>query len=88
MGIYWYSNPMEATVDSGGRLLLPKSLRDALGLTPGSKVDIARYGGGLQITPGGRTATLVRNADGRLVARGDAEITDDEVFALIDSSRR
>ncbi|HHW82265.1 MAG TPA: AbrB/MazE/SpoVT family DNA-binding domain-containing protein, partial [Actinomycetales bacterium] len=43
---------MEATIDSGGRLLLPKALRDALGLVPGSKVDISRYGMGLQITPG------------------------------------
>lgn len=41
---------MEATIDSGGRLLLPKSLREALGLAPGSKVDISAYGNGLQIT--------------------------------------
>ncbi|WP_205124383.1 AbrB/MazE/SpoVT family DNA-binding domain-containing protein [Tsukamurella asaccharolytica] len=28
--------PMEATVDSAGRILVPKQLRDALGITPGS----------------------------------------------------
>ncbi|WP_420802337.1 AbrB/MazE/SpoVT family DNA-binding domain-containing protein [Tsukamurella tyrosinosolvens] len=27
---------MEATVDSVGRILVPKQLRDALGITPGS----------------------------------------------------
>lgn len=41
---------MEATIDSGGRLLLPKALRDALGLAPGSTVDVSRYGSGLHIT--------------------------------------
>jgi len=60
-------------------------LRDALGLTPGSTVDVSRYGGGVQITPGGRTARLVRDADGRLVARSKTQVTDDVVFALIDS---
>lgn len=79
---------MEATIDSGGRLLLPKSVRDALGLVPGSKVDVSPYGGGVQITPGGRTARLERGADGRLVSRGETVVTDDAMFALMDAGRR
>ncbi|BAK36694.1 hypothetical protein MLP_36800 [Microlunatus phosphovorus NM-1] len=79
---------MEAIIDSGGRIVLPKHLRDALGLTPGTKVDISPYGTGVQVTPGGRTARLEREPDGRLVARGDVEVTDDLMYALIDSGRR
>jgi AbrB family looped-hinge helix DNA binding protein len=79
---------MEAVIDSGGRIVLPKQLRDALGLSPGATVDISAYGGGLQITPGGRTARVERDANGRLVARADTEVTDDMMFALIDSGRR
>ncbi|WP_102141921.1 AbrB/MazE/SpoVT family DNA-binding domain-containing protein [Mycobacterium hubeiense] len=79
---------MEAIIDSGGRVVLPKHLRDALGLTPGTKVDISAYGRGLQIVPGGRTARLERDADGRLVARADTVVTDEMMFALIDSGRR
>ena len=79
---------MKATIDSAGRLLLPKSLRDALGLTPGSTVDVSPYGGGVQITPGGRTARLERSEDGRLVARSETVVTDDVMFALIDAGRR
>jgi AbrB family looped-hinge helix DNA binding protein len=79
---------MEAVIDSGGRIVLPKQLRDALGLTPGSKVDVSAYGGGLQITPGGRTARVERDANGRLVARADTEVSDEMMFALIDSGRR
>lgn len=79
---------MEAIIDSGGRVVLPKQLRDALGLTPGSTVDISPYGSGLQIVPGGRTARLERDADGRLVAAADTKVTDEMLFGLIDSGRR
>ncbi len=79
---------MEATIDSGGRLLLPKAIRDALGLVPGATVDISRYGGGIQITPGGRTARLEHDPNGRLVAVSETEVDDDIMFALIDSGRR
>lgn len=79
---------MDAIVDAAGRLLLPKSLREALGITPGSTVDISLYGSGVQITPGGRTARLERDPTGRLVSRGTTTVTDDAMFALIDSGRR
>lgn len=79
---------MEAVIDSGGRIVLPKQLRDALGLTPGSTVDVSACGGGLQITPGGRTARVERDANGRLIARADTEVSDEMMFALIDSGRR
>ncbi|MEE3852841.1 AbrB/MazE/SpoVT family DNA-binding domain-containing protein [Gordonia sp. LSe1-13] len=61
---------MEATIDSGGRLLLPKALREQLGITPGSTVDISLYGAGLLVTPAGRTARLAKGtrlASGRRV---------------------
>ncbi len=74
-------------MDSAGRIVLPKPLRDALGLTAGSTVDISRYGAGLQLVPTGRTARLVTEA-GVLVATGEATVDDDVVFGLIDTGRR
>src|SRR6202046_5706502 len=79
--------PMEATIDSVGRIVVPKPLRDALGLTPGSTVDISRYGAGLQLVPTGRTARLV-DAAGVVVGTGEGTISDDDVFRLIDAGRR
>ena len=78
---------METTIDSVGRIVVPKALRDALGLVPGSTVDVSRYGAGLQLVPGGRTARLVEEA-GALVATGETVIDDDMVFDLIDAGRR
>ncbi|MDO5495351.1 MAG: AbrB/MazE/SpoVT family DNA-binding domain-containing protein [bacterium] len=79
---------MEAKVDSAGRIMLPKSLREALGLAAGSVVDVSAYGRAIQITPGGRTATLEREPGGRLVAVSDTPVSDEVTSALIDSARR
>jgi AbrB family looped-hinge helix DNA binding protein len=78
---------METTIDSAGRIVVPKALREALGLSAGSTVDISQYGPGLQIVPAGRTARLVDEA-GALVATGATSIDDDTVFRLIDATRR
>lgn len=78
---------MKAVLDSVGRVVIPKALRDALGLQPGSAVDLSRYGAGLNLVPSGRTARLVER-NGALVATGDTIIDDDTVFALLDSGRR
>jgi AbrB family looped-hinge helix DNA binding protein len=78
---------MEAVIDQAGRVVLPKPIRDALGLLPGTKVDITPYGAGAQLVPAGRTARLVEE-DGVLVAEGHTRVDDDTVFALIDAGRK
>lgn len=78
---------MKAVVDSVGRIVVPKALRAALGLQPGSAVEISRYGAGLQLVPAGRTARLEQE-DGALVAAGETTIDDEDVFGLLDAGRR
>jgi AbrB family looped-hinge helix DNA binding protein len=79
--------PVKTTIDAVGRIVLPKPLRDALGLAAGSTVDISQYGSGLQIVPAGRTAHLVEEG-GVLVATGDTAVDDETVLNLIDTARR
>jgi AbrB family looped-hinge helix DNA binding protein len=78
---------METRLDAVGRIVVPKPLRDALGLSAGSTLDISRYGAGLQLVPAGRTARVVEEA-GVLVATGETVIDDEAVFGLIDAGRR
>lgn len=68
--------------------MIPKSVRESLGLLPGTPVDVSVYGEGVQIVRGGRTASLTRSESSRLVASGDTPIDDEALFALIDAGRR
>lgn len=74
-------------MDSVGRIVIPKQLREALGLRAGSKVDVSFYGAGLQLVPHGRSARLVEE-DGVLVITGEGVLTDEQMFRLIDDGRR
>jgi AbrB family looped-hinge helix DNA binding protein len=78
---------VETTIDAVGRIVIPKKLRDALGLAPGSTVDVSIYGGGLQLVLAGRTARLVTEDD-RLVADSSTPLTDEVVFGLVDAARK
>jgi len=78
---------MEAKIDDVGRIVLPKPMRDRLGLAAGAVVDISLYGDGIHVSPGGRTARLERRGD-HLVAIADTEVSDQDVFDIIDSVRR
>lgn len=79
---------MQATIDSGGRILLPKALRDALGLVPGANVEISAHGSGLHIVAGGRCARIERGADGHLAAQSNTRVTDEMLLSLVDAGRR
>lgn len=78
---------MKTTIDKAGRIVVPKALREAVGLTPGTTVDISEYGDGLHLAVGGRTGRLVEE-DGLLVATGETRIDDEIMFRLIDAGRR
>ena len=77
---------MRSTIDKAGRLVIPKSLREQLGLRPG-EVELSADGAALRVVPV-HDDTLVE-ADGRLVipASGVA-IGDVLVQALRDADRR
>jgi AbrB family looped-hinge helix DNA binding protein len=71
---------MKATIDKAGRLVIPKPLRDAVGLVPG-EVEIEIDGAGLHIEAPA-TGELVEK-DGFLVIAAKGEpITDDDVREL------
>lgn len=87
MGARWYLRPMKVVIDGAGRLVVPKPLRDALGLVPGSTVELTRYGAGLSVVPTGRTAQIVQE-DGVRVVGGTTPLDDEVLFALLDDGRR
>ncbi|MGA8718820.1 MAG: AbrB/MazE/SpoVT family DNA-binding domain-containing protein, partial [Solirubrobacteraceae bacterium] len=59
---------MAQRVGAKGQVVIPKDLRDELGLQPGSEVDFERDGGAVRILPAGLAAT--RGLRGRYAAIG------------------
>ncbi|HYZ69877.1 MAG TPA: AbrB/MazE/SpoVT family DNA-binding domain-containing protein [Mycobacterium sp.] len=77
---------MRATIDKAGRLVIPKQLRDHLGLRPG-EVEVTADGAGLRVEP--LTDDSLEERDGLLVIpAAGLQITDDVVRSLRDASQR
>ncbi len=64
---------MRTTIDKAGRIVVPKAMRDELGLNGGTAVEIALVDGRIEID---LIPTVVRleRRDGRLVAVADREM--------------
>jgi len=67
---------MRTTIDKSARLVIPKALRDRIGLVPG-EVHVFVDGAALRIEPIG-TDHLVERDGHLLLASGGAPLTDDD----------
>jgi AbrB family looped-hinge helix DNA binding protein len=80
---------MRTTIDRAGRLVIPKPLRERLGLLDGVEVEIRESADGLSIVPLATGPALVER-DGLVVIESGSEtvLTDDDVRRLRDEGRR
>jgi len=77
---------MRTTIDKAGRVVIPRALRDEVGLTAGD-VEVTRDGAGLRIEPVAGEG-LVEEQGLLVIAGGGPAITDDDVQALRDAVQR
>jgi AbrB family looped-hinge helix DNA binding protein len=76
---------MRATIDQAGRLVIPKSLRDRLGLRPG-EVEVLAEGAGIRVEPIAGESLVERG--GRLVIpAAGTDIDDETVRSLRDADQ-
>jgi AbrB family looped-hinge helix DNA binding protein len=81
---------MQVAIDGAGRLVVPKPLRDQLGLRAGTALEIRVRDGRLELEPAATPMRLVRRRGG-LVATADEAlppIDADDVRAVTESLRR
>jgi len=77
---------MRATIDEAGRVVIPKQLRDHLGIRPGA-VEVTADGNGLRIELPAEEG-LVEDAGRLVIGGGDSRIDDDLVRSLRDAGQR
>jgi AbrB family looped-hinge helix DNA binding protein len=83
---------MRVTIDRAGRLVLPKAIREAAGLTGGREAEVRLSGGVVEIEPI-QPVVRLRKRPGRLPVlevEGDGEVepmTDDDVRRALEAQR-
>lgn len=81
---------MLATIDGGGRVVVPKEIRERLGLRPGTQVDLVEVDGVLEISPSVTDMRVVER-DGAFVLEADEQmptLTAEQVRTVMESTRR
>lgn len=77
---------MRATIDKAGRLVIPKRLRDSIGLRPG-EVEVTAEGAALRVEP--LAGESLEERAGRVVIpAAGAQISDELVRSLRDADQR
>jgi AbrB family looped-hinge helix DNA binding protein len=66
---------MKTTIDAAGRVVIPKPLREELGLRGGEEVEVRVRGGVLELEPSTKPVQLVER-DGFLAAEIEADDSD------------
>lgn len=86
----WHTETMLVTVDAAGRVVIPKQVRERLGLTAGSQLELDELGDHVELRPAGRDIWVDREA-GRPVVRAGADaprLTAHDLRELVDRQRR
>jgi AbrB family looped-hinge helix DNA binding protein len=78
---------MKVSLDRAGRVVVPKPLRDALGIAPGMPLEIDVVDGHLELAPPDAPATIVQGPGGPVVAATGTRITADDVRRALEAAR-
>jgi len=81
---------MRSAIDSAGRVIIPKALRDDLGLRPGTPLEVRERGGALVLEPLPVAARLVRRGKGLVVVPEEElpPLTTEQVREALEASRK
>ena len=81
---------MQTTIDAAGRVVIPKAIRDAMGLEPGRRIDVVFTDGRIEIEVAPLQAHIEMR-EGVAVIVPDVEVpplTDEMIRATLEATRR
>jgi AbrB family looped-hinge helix DNA binding protein len=81
---------MRITMDAGGRIVIPKTMRERLGLAAGRELEVRERDGRVEIEPAPTAMTLVARRAGPVAVPGRRlpPLTDEVVRATLEQTRR
>jgi AbrB family looped-hinge helix DNA binding protein len=80
---------MKTTIDAGGRVVIPKSVREAAGLKPGGAVTVEFRDGKIQVEPLTKPVKVVRKGSALVLRapKGTPPLTVEQVNEILDRVR-
>jgi AbrB family looped-hinge helix DNA binding protein len=80
---------MKTTIDGGGRVVIPKRMRELAGLQPGGEVMVEFQDGKIQIEPATKPVKMVRKGSSFVLRapRGTPPLTVEQVNEIVDRVR-
>ena len=90
MDVSWYVNGMTmVSMDPAGRVVIPKPVRDRLGLVAGATFDLIEQGSDLILATRSPGATIEERSGVLVIESQRPDVfTDDDLYALRDAGRR
>jgi AbrB family looped-hinge helix DNA binding protein len=81
---------MRTTIDAAGRIVVPKPVRDAMGLTAGREVDVVFSDGRIEIelAPADLTVEIAGGLPRLAPTQALPELTDEQVRDTLEAARR
>jgi AbrB family looped-hinge helix DNA binding protein len=78
---------MQVTIDRAGRIVVPKRLREELGLSPDTQLEIDVVDGHLELSTRREPAAVVEGPNGPIVAATGTRISDEDVRGVLEAAR-
>jgi AbrB family looped-hinge helix DNA binding protein len=78
---------MRVTIDRAGRIVVPKAMRDELGLTPETPLEIEVVEGHLEVSPPESSARIVEGPHGPVIEKTGVTVTDAQIRETLEAVR-
>jgi AbrB family looped-hinge helix DNA binding protein len=78
---------MQVSIDSAGRVVVPKPVRDELGFTPDTPLELEVVNGHLELSAPHVPATVIDGPQGPSIAPTGTPISDDDIRRALEAAR-
>jgi AbrB family looped-hinge helix DNA binding protein len=78
---------MQVSIDKAGRVVVPKPLRDQLGISPGTPLEIEVVDGHLELSVPNRPLEVIEGPHGPIFAPTGTPVTDAQLRSVLEAVR-